>query len=141
MRHGLQQEYEETLERNGARKTKQKQAIFEFLILIGKPVYIHDIARALPEINRSTIYRVLDGFIKISIVKQVPRGFINQYEIGERFYQHHHHVICEKCGKTVAVNDEMIEKLIRKITFTAGMKPTRHHIELYGICKRCANNR
>jgi Fe2+/Zn2+ uptake regulation proteins len=137
MRNRTQQEFDEILENARDRKTHQKQAIFEFLYTKKSPVYIYEIVRALPEINRSTIYRVLDRFVSLGVAKRVARGFKTLYEIGEEFNQHHHHVICEKCHKTVAVNDDAMEDLIHKITCSAGMRPTNHDVELYGICVDC----
>ena len=137
MRNGILNEYEEILRRNGLRSTKQKQMVFELLLKSDRPMSAQDIASSLSGINVSTVYRVLEALVKVRVAKIVPRGFKTLYEVGDMFCRHHHHVTCERCGKTVVVHSERMEWLIRELTVKAGMMPTLHHVEMYGLCGEC----
>jgi Fur family ferric uptake transcriptional regulator len=136
----MQNKFQAALRAHKSRVTRQKSAVFDYLLHAGKPVYINQICRALPTINRSSVYRILDGFTKIGVAKRVPRGFKTLYEIGEIFHQHHHHITCQRCGKTLPIHSPILEKLIAQISRRAGMKPTGHQIELYGICADCLSS-
>jgi Fur family ferric uptake transcriptional regulator len=129
--------YEAILREHGARNTAQKRQIFRYLLKTDANVSAARIAEKNPNINKSTVYRILESFTAQRIVKIVPRGFKVLYELGEDFNQHHHHITCEKCGRSVALHSDEMEKMIKNISLNVGMRPTRHYIELYGICWTC----
>jgi Fe2+ or Zn2+ uptake regulation protein len=137
MRNNLTIKYEEILRNAGLRNTRPKRQVFERLLVANSPLLTKTIAHSLPDIAQSTVYRVLQSFVRANIVKIVPRGFKTLYELSEDFNQHHHHVSCEKCGRSVAIHSAELEQMLSELTLRSGMRPTRHHLELYGLCKRC----
>ena len=131
--------YLEILKNNNSRNTNQKMEVFLLFINESRPISATFIIKSLPMINKSSVYRILDLFIKLNIIKTIPRGFKTLYEISDIFHPHHHHITCEACGKTHALASNRLEKLIHELSLEADMIPSHHHIELYGFCKNCKN--
>lgn len=131
--------YQEILQNNNSRNTNQKKDVFLLFINESRPISATFIIKSLPTINKSSIYRIVDLFIKLNIIKVIPRGFKTLYEISDIFHPHHHHITCETCGKTHSLTSNRLEKLINELSNDADMEPSHHHIELFGICKTCKN--
>jgi len=65
-------------------------------------------------------------------------------EDGETLYRrcrsddHHHHVLCRVCGRTVEVAGRAVEKWAAKVANEAGFVDVRHTVEVVGTCADCA---
>ncbi|PIR96493.1 MAG: hypothetical protein COT92_00810 [Candidatus Doudnabacteria bacterium CG10_big_fil_rev_8_21_14_0_10_42_18] len=89
----------------------------------------------------ASIYRNLEALKKLGVVLQV------QLEKGEGFYElsgrdHHHHVICENCGKVCDVpkfHPKTMEENALKASGFARIN--RHSLEFFGLCKNCLNKK
>ena len=95
----------------------------------------------LTELNNydpASVYRSINQLLTGKIIKQVPIGLKYSYELNDELKPHHHHATCELCGKTKAIDNEQIEMLLNKVTIENGLTPTKHHFEVYGICKECS---
>jgi Fur family ferric uptake transcriptional regulator len=80
-------------------------------------------------------------------------GFLNKIDVGDgpsRYEykssspkEHHHHLICTKCGKIIDYSDflDEEEKLVKEaeknIAKKFNFRVHDHNIEFYGICKDC----
>ena len=65
-----------------------------------------------------------------------------QSQDGEVLYracttEHHHHLICTKCGKTVEIEANEVEAWAQKMASANGFSDVTHTIELFGVCKDC----
>lgn len=130
-------EYRNILKINKSRNTPQKESIFLLFLTESKPLTTNFIIKSSPNIDKSTVYRIIESFVQLNIIKTIPRGFKTLYEIGDKFHPHHHHITCEICGKTTAITSHKLEDLINEISQESDMTPSHHHIELYGFCKTC----
>lgn len=89
------------------------------------------------DINFSTIYRNLETFINVGIVRKVS------LEDGKSAYQiifedqHTHSLICKKCGRVEALKGCPLEKIDMKEIENKGFQPDSHKFEIYGFCKEC----
>jgi Fur family ferric uptake transcriptional regulator len=88
--------------------------------------------------GRASIYRVLDLLVEHGLVERVEVGdgqarFERQHPGGE----HHHHLVCERCGRLVAFDDPGLERAIDKLSARLGMRISGHDILLRGACERC----
>lgn len=52
--------------------------------------------------------------------------------------QHHHHLVCVRCGKTVEVNAP-IESWINTLALEHGFGQIRHTVDIFGTCTECQN--
>ncbi|MGO1823093.1 MAG: Fur family transcriptional regulator, partial [Brevibacterium aurantiacum] len=51
--------------------------------------------------------------------------------------EHHHHLVCENCGKAVEVEPPS-EDWITTTAHSHGFEVTRHVFEIFGLCAECA---
>jgi Fur family ferric uptake transcriptional regulator len=56
-------------------------------------------------------------------------------------HAHHDHLICTECGKLIEVVDSEIEALQNKLAQKHHFTVTDHHVEIYGQCPDCQNQK
>lgn len=95
------------------------------------------VRRQMPELGQATVYRTLKLLVESGLADAFdPGDGVTLYE--HKFgHEHHDHLICTRCGRTIEVRDEEIERRQRDITASHGFKPTRHRMYLYGLCPDC----
>ena len=130
--------FREEVANSGLRLTRNRSAIFAVLAGSDRPMTVQQIVKALAgQAHFTSVYRSVETLTRAGLLREVPRGFKNYYELGEAFRPHHHHATCERCGRSAAIDDPRIERLMRKLTASAGLTPTRHQFELFGVCRKC----
>ena len=135
------------LKSRGLKVTNQRLLILEVLAacpdrhLTAEEIY--EIVKAdCPEIGLATVYRTIQLLLELHLVDRInlDDGFV-RYEIGsatESESKHlHHHLICNKCGKVLSFQDDLLEELEGKIMKTMGFWVVDHEVKLYGYCKEC----
>jgi Fe2+ or Zn2+ uptake regulation protein len=132
-------EFEKMLRFSNFRITQTKRRIFEVLLTANKPLSINEVYKQLPETHLVSVYRSVDVLLKARIVKFIPQGFKRLYELSDSFKAHHHHAVCELCGISKEIKNTEIEKIMDDICVENGLKPTKHHFEIFGICQNCLN--
>jgi Fur family transcriptional regulator, ferric uptake regulator len=133
--------FTEYLSRHGLRMTDQRETILnEFLRKEGHQ-NAEELTAAVKKkdktIGQATVYRILKILAESGVAREVRLGDgIVRYEhnIG---HEHHDHLTCEGCGKTVEIADERIEELQTKLAENHQFILTRHVMNLYGICEKC----
>ncbi|HEX4755601.1 MAG TPA: Fur family transcriptional regulator [Candidatus Dormibacteraeota bacterium] len=51
---------------------------------------------------------------------------------------HHHHLVCRQCGRTVEVAGPAVERWADQVARTEGFVDVRHTVEIVGTCAGCA---
>jgi Fur family transcriptional regulator, ferric uptake regulator len=90
-------------------------------------------------VARASVYRILEQLESLGLVQRVETGKSSVfYEPvrGER--QHHHHLVCDRCGKLVPFADEELEKTIGKLSRRVPFEVSDHEVVLHGACDACA---
>jgi Fe2+ or Zn2+ uptake regulation protein len=87
-------------------------------------------------IGLTSVYRSLDLFESLGIVFKVTSGTSVKYVLCE-LKDHHHHVICKRCGQVVEMNFCDISKWSKKVMESTGYQVTDHQLSFYGFCKVC----
>lgn len=121
------------------RLTKPRQAVFEALRTAAVPLPISDIARMCPDIDRTTVYRVIETFQQLDIVTAITIGWKQHYELAEPFVPHHHHLFCTICRNAQPIQDAELESFIRTLGDKYNFVAIKHHFELEGTCSHCRN--
>jgi Fe2+ or Zn2+ uptake regulation protein len=131
-------ELKDILSKKSLRVTQPRLEILKVLKDCHKPVTISEMQDKLgkTKMDQATIYRTMDSFLKKRIVATYDfKDNFTRYEmIVDR--DHHHHVVCKKCGKVENIEDcfsNEIEKDLKK----KGYKEITHYMEFFGICKKC----
>lgn len=94
------------------------------------------ITRQGDRIGLTTIYRALQALQKEKLIDVLRR------DDGEAIYrlcggEHHHHLVCKKCGRTVEIEGGAIEKWADGIAKEHGFRDVGHSAEIFGTCSRC----
>jgi Fe2+ or Zn2+ uptake regulation protein len=90
----------------------------------------------LAAVNPSTVYRALDRLVKAGqvSVSDMGKGPVVYEAVGNHT---HHHLVCQRCGDAITIEEEQIEQLFRKIESESGFQVTTNHLVLFGICPAC----
>ena len=100
---------------------------------------IHERVRAEGErVGLASVYRALDGLEGLALVQRVDLGDgIARYEPGHAGGDHHHHLVCDDCGKVETFSDPVLEAALERVAGTRGFDAAGHDVVLRGVCSNC----
>jgi Fur family ferric uptake transcriptional regulator len=102
-------------------------------------IEIEDVLRARRQVTaRASIYRVLELLVEHGLVERVVVGEGQaRFEPIDPSRQHHHHLVCEQCGRLEAFDDPGLELAISRLSTRLGVRVQGHEVVLRGVCARC----
>jgi Fur family ferric uptake transcriptional regulator len=50
---------------------------------------------------------------------------------------HHHHLICEVCGRVEEITADEVERWVHAVTKRRGFRVTGHRADIFGVCVTC----
>lgn len=121
----------------GIRYTKPRKLVFEALEHLSKPVSANEINDYLKnKIDLTSVYRTLSLLVKSEMVNVILFGEgKKRYELKNK-NEHHHHLVCEKCGDVEDV--EMKESsLLKSVEERSKFVIKKHNLEFFGLCPDC----
>jgi Fur family ferric uptake transcriptional regulator len=130
------------LDAAGFRVTDARRAVADLIARREGPFTAADLiddARASHlGIGRATVFRAIDAFMELNVVERID------LPSGDHAYvacdpAHHHHVVCERCGRTTEIDDRGVRDIVRAIERRTGYAIDRHRLELFGRCASCAS--
>jgi Fur family ferric uptake transcriptional regulator len=90
-------------------------------------------------VSRASIYRILDELERLRLVQRVDTGqAMVRYERVPDATEHHHHLVCERCGTVTPFTDEELERAISGVSRRVPLEVFEHEIVLRGACTACA---
>lgn len=124
------------------RMTRQRAAVAE--LLDGTDDFrsaqqLHEMLRDRgEEVGLATVYRTMQVL--------ADRGEVDVLRAadGESLYrkcltrQHHHHLVCRRCGATVELDAATVERWAEQMGAEHGFTDMEHTVELFGTCADCA---
>jgi Fur family transcriptional regulator, ferric uptake regulator len=97
-----------------------------------------EIDRRLPGVGRATVYRALEQLEGLGLIQKVDVGGEGAgFERVDPSGHHHHHIVCERCGRVVAFEDEGLEQAIHALAKRPDFKVSSHEVTLRGECASC----
>jgi Fur family ferric uptake transcriptional regulator len=97
-----------------------------------------EIDRKLPGVGRATVYRSLEQLEGLGLIRRVDvGGDASGYERVDPGGEHHHHIVCEHCGRVIAFEDERLEEAIAALASRPDFKVSSHEVTLRGECANC----
>lgn len=129
--------FEREMKKHGLRITSTRQAIFDILRRSNTPLSIQQLVKQINQAHFVSVYRSTHAMYMAGVVRQVPIGFKNLFELSDAFQAHHHHATCEKCGNSQQIHNYELENLMTRLSKESGLLPTKHHFELFGVCQHC----
>jgi Fur family transcriptional regulator, ferric uptake regulator len=129
----------------GYRRGGARRAILELLDEQTCALSAVEIERALSdrrrEVSRASVYRVMEELEEIGLVQRVEIGQgIVRYEPVRDGHGHHHHLVCDRCGRLEPFTDEGLERAIRRLSERLPVQVSEHEIVLHGACEDCAES-
>ncbi len=123
-----------------ARRTgKQRVAVAAYLADRSTFASAQEIYAALRELGNpiglATVYRALQGMVEDGELDAL------RTDEGEAVYRrcgtdHHHHLVCRLCGRTVEVEEPALERWAGKVAADNGFVDVTHTLEIFGTCGR-----
>lgn len=89
-------------------------------------------------VGLASVYRALDALAQLRLVHRIDVDGTACFEPADPSGEHHHHAICERCGKMDAFEDAELERLIDGVGARLGYDVGAHDVVLRGACPDCA---
>lgn len=143
-----QERFKMLLKQNGLKVTKQRITILEVLQerpgehLTAEEIY-DCVKEQYPDIGLATVYRTIQLLSELHLIDKLnlDDGYV-RYEIGKSTEtHHHHHLICLDCGSVSSFEDDLLDRLEKKIQESVEFEVMDHEVKLFGYCKECNYNR
>jgi Fur family transcriptional regulator, ferric uptake regulator len=122
-----------------ARFSATRARILVFTTLAsGGPKSVGGLASALSkDIDRATVYRTIELFERLGIVNRIWHGFKHRVELSEIFPPHHHHAMCQQCGRMIDIASPELESALTSLAKKHRFLALNHSVELTGYCPNC----
>ena len=89
-------------------------------------------------VGLASVYRALDVLAQLKLVHRIDVDGVACYEPADPSGEHHHHAICDHCGKMDSFEDPELERLIDGVGERLGYAVGGHDIVLRGACPDCS---
>ena len=122
----------------GFRSGGGRRQVVELLDQEGCALTALEIDKQLPGVGRATVYRALEQLEGLGMVQRVDvKGDAAGFERVDPSGHHHHHIVCEQCGRVVAFEDDRLEQAIRALGERPDFNVSSHEVTLRGECASC----
>ena len=97
-----------------------------------------------PDLAQSSAYRNLAVLEEVGVVRRLVHGTgYAYYELAEDLTEHHHHLVCIRCGTVRDVTlgaavERSLDREAHRISDIEGFVPTHHTIDIHGVCDTCS---
>ncbi|HEY1369592.1 MAG TPA: Fur family transcriptional regulator [Gaiellaceae bacterium] len=127
---------------DGHRSGGARRAVIELLGAQDCCLTAQEIFDALRDEHRTvgiaSVYRVLDLLSEKGLVQRIDVGAgTTRFEPLHASGEHHHHLVCDGCGKVEAFADDELERTLRKVESRTGYSVAGHDVVLRGACADC----
>jgi Fur family transcriptional regulator, ferric uptake regulator len=126
----------------GQRVTGERLALFDEVFSQHGHIDAEELLGAMKvrglKISRATVYRNLDLLVESGLARKQrlgSRGFLYEHVHAG---QQHDHLVCTGCGRVVEFVSPGIAALQAEICRAHGFVPTRHTLQIAGLCRGCA---
>lgn len=118
--------------------THQRSEVFRAILEAPDHPSVEDIYsvvhRRIPSISLDTVYRTLDTFSQIGLVKRFV-STDGRYRF-ETNHELHQHLVCTRCGRIEDFQWDGMEKLrLPKVTGWSEIEIA--NVEIHGLCRQC----
>lgn len=91
------------------------------------------VRRRLPDLSRTTVYRVLDVLVRHGSVSRIQcPGAAERYDAR---VERHHHAVCRRCERIVDVENARLDRL--PVPRVAGFRVADYSVYFSGVCTSC----
>lgn len=98
-----------------------------------------DLHRGGSRVGTASIYRALELLVRLGLVRRLEMGHgTARYEAAHPSGEHHHHLVCDSCGKVTQFEDPELEEAIDRVAARLDYVVGAHDVVLRGACPDCA---
>jgi Fur family ferric uptake transcriptional regulator len=125
------------------RYTGNRRAVVEELARSERPLSIPELLDARSELAQSSVYRTLAVLERAGVVRRLHTSDdFGRYELAEDLTEHHHHLICTRCGvvEDFTVSDSLeadLDRSLRRVASRRGFADAGHRLDIVGTCVNC----
>lgn len=126
----------QALKRHDHSLTHPREVVFAAL-LEGGAQPMSQLTSTCKPIDRSSVYRTIELFEEIGIVRRIHIGWKYKLELADAF-SHHHHMTCTNCGQIIHfAEDKLLEGRMAEIAVGYNFAIQDHQLEIQGLCIVC----
>jgi Fur family transcriptional regulator, ferric uptake regulator len=86
----------------------------------------------------ASVYRTLELLAELRLVHRVDLGGgVSRFEPAQPGGEHHHHVVCDDCGRVEQFADGRLESALSSVAGRLGYELEGHDVVLRGSCEAC----
>jgi Fur family transcriptional regulator, ferric uptake regulator len=132
-----------SLEQAGYRSSSPRAAVVGALAEVGCGVTAREIGDLLSRrgdrVGVASIYRALEVLERQGLVQRFDVGEnVARYEPALPSGEHHHHLVCDRCGEVTAFEDDDLERAIKRLARRLDFEIDGHDVTLKGECPECS---
>jgi Fe2+ or Zn2+ uptake regulation protein len=131
----------QALVEKGLRLTKPRLQVLDVFAKDSQPLTIAEVYRRLDrkQAHLASVYRSVQVLCGLGVLTKVDHGAEGQtYELADPYQKHHHHLICQACGKIEDLEYCGLGAFERKIRELTRFRVVKHEIRFLGVCGACA---
>ena len=89
----------------------------------------------------ASVYRALDLLAREGLVQRIELGDgVARFERIVPGGDHHHHVVCERCGRLTPFEDEDLERAMHRLAGRLAHTVRGHDVLIRGECSSCSRS-
>ena len=89
-------------------------------------------------VGRASVYRILELLTELRLVQRIDVGQgVARYERHQPDGDHHHHLVCDRCGTIAPFEDPALEQAIERVSRRLSFAVDDHDVVLHGACGDC----
>ncbi len=89
-------------------------------------------------VGRASVYRILELLTELRLVQRIDVGQgVARYERHQPDGDHHHHLVCDRCGRIAPFEDPALEQAIERVSRSLSFAVDDHDVVLHGACGDC----
>ncbi len=126
----------------GHRDAAARRALVEFLDSQPCALTAREIDDALRArghgVGIASVYRNLELLVELKLVGRLDVGQgVARYERMLPSGEHHHHLVCDRCGRVMPFDDRALERSLRSLSERVDFVVSEHDVVLRGACALC----
>lgn len=131
-----------TLEAAGYRSGTARRAVVDLLAGQHCCLTAREIGDRLREdgsnVGLASVYRALELLDELGLVQRLDAGEgVTRYEPAHPSGEHHHHIVCDRCGRVSSFEDPDLEAAIERLGRALDYDVAAHDVVLRGSCPGC----
>ncbi|MGD8522644.1 MAG: Fur family transcriptional regulator [Desulfobacterales bacterium] len=138
-------DYTKLLEESGLEPTPKRLQLLEVIGNNNSPLSARQIFETLKRthnINRVTVYRILDRLVQIGLVDRISgggRSFVYGLAPNDN-HPAHPHFFCKSCGNLECLNPQSLHVNMEPMQRTFPGSIENIEVRIDGVCKNCLRN-